>query len=168
MATDDKPTNGDETVVWSASALKSMRAAIADPPRERTEDEKEYIKAVRSAVLREDHVEAPPTEEFLRLGGKRLYAVTTIASSERYGGKRTVIVCSTFARAKEIVETNEADIAEMAYFFAVIEAVAADWLYYYLDEKYWYVWDGSWKDGKYRPIEKPEMFAGLTNIGDVG
>ena len=167
MATDDKPMSGDETVVFSASALKSMRAAMTEPSREPTADEKAR-DAVRSAVLCGEHVQAPPTEEFVRHGGTRLYAVTTIASSERFGGKRTVTVCSTFARAKEIVETNEADIAEMAYFFAVIEAIAADWLYYYLDEQYWYVWDGSWKDGRYRPIEKPEMFAGLTNIGDVG
>jgi hypothetical protein len=162
----------DAKLQMSANAIASI-AAAGRAPRERSESEKAFDNIVRSAKLKSSpHAQKPISKEHADhlqgetgMAGQRLYTVTTIAASERFGGKRTVAVCSTFERAKEMVEQNEGDIYETSYQLAVIEAVASDWLYYIIDEQYWYVWDGDLDTGGYKPIERPEAYDGCVNIG---
>lgn len=145
-------------VVLSASAEESI--AAAGGPRERTDAEKAYDEIVKSVVLKGAHV---PAELEAR---RRLYTVTTIASSARYGGTRTPVVCTTFERARAIVEKNEGDIFEFSYKLVVIEAVIADELYGgTLDEQYWYVWRGYGRTGRYEPIERPKAYEGTVGFG---
>jgi hypothetical protein len=157
-------------VSMSGNAGASVEAMLADPhPREKTEQETVYHEIVRTAVVKDGHRQMPPTDAVVEHKGVRLYMVTTIASQPRYGGTRTVVMCSSFERAKEIVERNEGDIFECSYSLAVIEATVADWLYGgCLQEQYWYVWKGDSRDGAYVPIEQPEAYANVFNIGGVG
>jgi hypothetical protein len=131
--------------------------------------EKEYREVVRSAVPKVEHVQLDCPEEILQNRGVRLYTVTTMAASSSLGGTRTVAVCSSFERAREIVESNEGDIFETSYHLVVIEAVVADWLYYPLaDEQYWFVWKPDSLDkvsGRYVPIEQPAAYEGMCNFG---
>ncbi len=93
-----------------------------------------YKDALKSFVLKpEGHIQEKHQEN-------RLYAVTTIAQSDQYGGTRTPVICYTLDRAKEIVETNEGDIWETTYHFTVIEGVIPDHLYTCHKEQYWYQW----------------------------
>lgn len=142
---------------------------MSNPSRERTDEERAFDEIVRSVVVKDGHRQAPPTPEVVDYDGQRFYMVTTMASSRRYGGIRSPVICSTFQRAKEIVEKNEGDIYECSYSLAVIEAVVVDWLYGgLLNEQYWYVWKGSPEDGAYVPIERPARFDGRTLIGGIG
>jgi hypothetical protein len=163
----DKIKTGN--VVISSSVLKSVAAALSAPTRERTEQEKAYDEVVRSVIIKDGHRQAERPKEMAEHGGQRLYMVTTIASSDRYGGTRTPVICTSFERAKEIVETNEGDIFECSYMLVVIEAVVADWLYGgHLNEQYWYVWKGDVETGNYCPIERPKAFESTINIGAIG
>jgi hypothetical protein len=158
--------------VMSAAALQSVDAALGAPTRARTDAEKRFDEIVLSAKRKpEGHTQKPISEAHQKhlkdakgMEGQRLYTVTTMASSARYGGTRTVAVCSTFEHAKEMVEENQGDIFELSYEFAIIEAVAVDWLYYILNESYWYVWEGD-QTGAYKPIEVPEAYANTVCFG---
>lgn len=159
---------GDDDVKWSGAALESIAASRSEPSEKEKEQSRAYKEIVNSVVLKnEDHAQEELPEDVRKYDGRRLYTVTTIASSVRYGGTRTVVVCSTFERAKEIVDANEGDIFEMSYYLVVIEAVVADWLYHTLDEQYWYVWepgeDG--QNGHYVPIEQPAAYVGTVGFG---
>jgi len=158
----------------SGNAVGSVAAVLADGPgpHKRTEGEKAYDEVVDGVRLKPDgHVQKPepPEGPLGRPRIVRLYSVTTLASSERYGGKRTVAVCTSFERAKQMVEENEGDIFELSYCLAVIEGIAADCLYggtpWALEnEQYWYVWKGD-QDGSYRAIEVPAAYENCINIG---
>ncbi len=165
--------NEGPEVVMSAASLESTAAALAAPTNGRTDAEKRFDEIVMSAKRKPDgHTQKPVSEkhqEHLKgakgMEGQRLYTVTTMAASARYGGTRTVAVCSTFEHAKEMVEKNQGDINETSYDFAIIEAVAVDWLYYILNESYWYVWEGDHETGGYQPIEIPEAYASMCCFG---
>lgn len=155
-------------VTFNGSAIESVAAVLASPkPHERSEQEKAYDAIVKSVIVKKGrHRQLKPSAQIVKHGGVRLYTITTIASSVRYGGTRTVVVCSTFRRAKEIVETNEGDIYEYSYRLAVIEATVADWLYGgFTNEQYWYVWEGTSEDGSYVPIERPKAYENISNFG---
>lgn len=63
---------------------------------------------------------------------------------------RTVAICTSLERAKEIVETNENAIYELDGTFVVIESFQSDAIACYGDRTaYWYQWEG------------PTGFAGL-------
>jgi len=126
---------------------------------ERTPREKEFDAIVASVVRKAaGHVQSIPPP--YAHGEKRLYSVTTLAASPRYGGMATPVICTTFKRACEIVEDNEGDLFETSYKLVVIEAFLADCLYSSVSgEQYWYVWEGNCEDGKYVPIERPEAYA---------
>lgn len=111
--------------------------------------EKECDESFAACVYRA----TPHVQKISKHSASRMYTVTTIASSERYGGTRTPVICRTFERAVEIIEFNEGDIWECSYMLAVIEAVVPDELYGFCDEQYWYKWD--LQAGKYKPIECP-------------
>lgn len=130
---------------------------------ERTDKEKAQDAIVSSCVWKtadhqERHIEEPQP------GQVRLYGVTTIAASPRFGGTRTPVVCTTFERARIIVEQNEGDIWESSYMLVVIEAFASDELYsQFSGEMYWYKWDPV--AGRYRPIETPAAYENSIGFG---
>lgn len=161
----DLPTTISRAVglgpIISSNAVSSVQAALANPSKERTPDEAAYDEVLRSCVLKpEGHVQKPSLATFTRL-----YTVTTIASSARFGGTRTVVVCDSFDAARKIVEENHGDIWENSYMLAVIEGVAANRLYTYLDETYWYRWQGSRENGGYHAIETPEAYKNRYGFG---
>ena len=129
-------------------------------------DEEEFKNIVRNAVsIPGGHIQKPQTEY---LNMTRLYTITTMASAPKYGGERTPAVCSSFERAKEIVEKNEGDIWEYSYDLVVVEAVLADFLYSsaYLMERYWWAWiDITGEDGCYKAIEEPSRFEHIVGFG---
>ena len=138
---------------------------IAEAPKERparTAQEKHYDEILASVVPKPvGHVEKPLPEEVTKHNGTRVYAVTTIASSEWYGGTRTPVVCDSFEAARRIVEENQGDIWECSYMLVVIEAVVCNWLYYNLDERYWYVW----REDHYEAIECPSEYENIIGWG---
>lgn len=138
----------------SKSALDSAESMFG--PLEETPEEKAFKEIVLSCVLKPEGHKQKPLPDFT--SAKRLYAVTTLAPSRRYGGTRTPVVCDSFERAQEIVLTNEGDIFETSYHLVVIEASICNYLYSQigLEEQYWYVWEGDSRDGGYKPIEIPE------------
>jgi hypothetical protein len=162
-------------VAFNAKAIASMKAVVEHMGRERSEKEKEREKQfdamVEACVFKSgEHVQLPATQEVIDRGGVRLYTVTTIASSERFGGTRTVTVCDKFEQAKEIIENNHGDIYECSYSLAVIDTFVAGWLYHYLDEQYWYRWvrDADGVYGSYKAIERPVEYYNITAVGGIG
>jgi hypothetical protein len=101
------------------------------------------------------HTPVPLTTE------PKLFSVTTVSRKS----DRTPVICTTFARAEEIILSNEGDIFEYYYDLVVIEAVQPDALYSlkFNDERYWYKWDNLKKG--YVPIEEPELFGNVVNFG---
>lgn len=106
-----------------------------------------------------------------------LYVVTTIVDgypskeSEKYGGKRSPVICSVLERAVQIVEHNLGDIHETDYTYAVIETIEADVLYGGFSKgmkEWWYKWEGDRDTGKYVSCEKPEEYRKPVNIVRFG
>lgn len=118
-----------------------------------------YEDAITKAVWLDAH----PMKEVDRSG--RLYTITTIARSPKYGGERTPVICSTLDWARKIVETNNGDIYEYSYMLVVIEGLRPDELYSAsdVDERYWYCWDREQRC--YRPIETPDMYKNTFGFG---
>jgi hypothetical protein len=127
--------------------------------------EKEFDERVKACVPKPGgHEQMPVPEDFIKHDGKRLYTVTTMAASISFGGTRTVAVCDSFERAKEMIEHNEGDLWEHSYMLAVIEPVAANWLYYvFPDERYWYRWN--LERACYEPIEVPPGYESMFCFG---
>ena len=104
-----------------------------------------------------------------------LYSVTTIVpgwpskEADRYGGKRTPVICTSLDLAKDIVENNRGDIFETTYRYAVIVTVFPDVLYGGVMEdeyaEYWYIWEGDYQTGRYVPSEKPEEYQRAVGWG---
>lgn len=159
-----------DKVSVSGHALDSVAAVLASPKlHERSPEEKAYDRVCQSVTIKDGHRQARPTKDVVKHKGQRLYSVTTIAASPRYGGRRTVAICSSFERAKATVEKNKGDIYEYSYQLVVIEATVADWLYGgMLNEQYWYVWKGTPEEGGYTPIERPKAYKYAINIGGIG
>jgi hypothetical protein len=157
----------------SANMEASVEAMTKDERREAAEAR--YRAMVKACTRKPGgHVQQPAPADFVAQGGKRLYTVTTIAASIAYGGTRTVVVCDSFERAKEIVETNEGDIWESSYMLAVIEPVACNWLYHYFVtsdgvERYWYRWSSKDREtgrpGGYEAIETPPGYEQVVGFG---
>jgi hypothetical protein len=155
----------EPTLVVSNNALASVAAALSQDPRVRTEAEQEYDKAFENSVLKpEGHTEKPLSPDFK---GKRAYTLTTIASSVRYGGTRTVMILETFDEAVEAISGDRGEFWwEYSYGFAVIESFAMGYAYggFHRDQ-YWFRYDkgerhedGRFHDGKYVAIETPPEF----------
>ncbi len=95
----------------------------------------------------------------------KLFLVTTIvpgwpsAESKRFGGLRTVAVCTSYMRAVEIVTKNEGDIFEGTYQYAVISEIEPDVLYggpCLPPNEVWYLWCNMPSGGgKYISVSKP-------------
>jgi len=94
----------------------------------------------------------------------KLYSVITIVpgwpspETERQGGSRTVAICTSLERAKQIIERNEGDILEGSYGFALVVEFDADHLYggnLSIGNQHWYQWAGDSEKGKYVPTTPP-------------
>lgn len=162
---DDGSRGGDGPPVRapqiSGSAIAAVQAALFQDPRVRSPEEESYDEVLASCVLKPcGHVqkEKPADVE------TRLYSVTTIASSARYGGTRTPVVCDSFEAAREIVEGNHGDIWEHSYMLCVVEGHVPNRLYSRLGEQYWYMWVGG-REGGYRPIEVPDRYRNSFGFG---
>jgi hypothetical protein len=147
----------------SVNTIASASAVVKQGKHEGTTEEKNiYYTVVKNVVFRGPHRQRKLPRHFK---GRRLYTVTTIASSAACGGTRTVAVCGSFQRARTIVENNEGDIFEHSYALVVIEGIIQDRLYpqFTLPEVYWYRWDNT-KD-QYRPIRIPPYYDGMCGFG---
>jgi hypothetical protein len=155
--------------MMSKSADISFKAVLQHGLRGRTDEEKRFDAIVESCVFKtHEHAQMPAPKEVAKQKGVRLYTVTTMSGSARYGGTRTVTVCDNFQRAKEIIEKNEGDLFETTYQLAVIDTIVAGWLYYVIDEQYWFCWVGDAKDGCYKAIERPAAYENMIGVGGVG
>ena len=151
----------DPSVQISGNAVASVQAALSPRTREDEDAERQYDDTVASCVEKPGgHVQWDKPDNV----PVRLYTVTTIAASARYGGTRTVVVCDSFEAARAIVEKNYGDIWECSYMLAVIEAVAANQLYRHLDEQYWYRWVGD-RQGGYQAVERPARYRNVCGFG---
>lgn len=140
------------TVKLSKNAVQAV--AAKDAP---TKEELAYRDLLEKCVPCEAHIQKPSNVQ-------RLYTVTTLAASPKYGGERTPVICTSFERAVQIVARNEGDIWETSYHLVVIEATQPNVLYGgFLDEQYWYKWDPNAQ--AYRPIQCPP---GKENILGYG
>jgi len=134
--------------------MASIAASLANRGKGRSEEEKAYDELLKTCVLKSCG------HSRLSLDDGLVFTITTIASSQRYGGTRTPIICSSFERAKEYVENNYGDLFECSYSLAVIEVIALDHLYNGdIKDSYWYKWID---DDGYRAIETPEAYKDVT------
>lgn len=117
---------------------------------------------IDACVPKEAHVCTPERDQGEY---QYLYVVTTIARNNVTGGIRPLAICNEFARAKQIIETNEGDIWECSYHLAVIEPFMEGAVYGGLSIKkqYWYRWSNEHK--RYEPIETPSMYERVIGIG---
>lgn len=126
-------------------------------PEHYTAQEKEYHATVASCIPKVEHVVSPDKEH-------QLYTITTLASSDWYGGNRTPAICDNLTRAKEIVERNEGDIWEYTYMLVVIESVKPNCVYSIGSrDEFWYRWN--LELNRYEPIEKPEAYKNTVSFG---
>lgn len=150
-------------ISMSNNAVDSVMAALS-APREETPEEKAYDAAEENAVvIPGGHVEKPSVYP----NAVRLYSLTTIAASRRYGGTRTVMICDSFERACEALAKGPMFWWEHSYAFAVIEVIYANNPYGGMCDRdqYWFRfnWDksappGEYPDARYEAIEKPTHF----------
>jgi hypothetical protein len=151
-------------------SISNVRALVTlTSGRERTPQEKQYDKMVASCVRKSGkhrQKRFPKSLEHRFPGIRRLYTVTTMASSLKYGGTRTPVICDSFKKACRIIEKNAGDVFETTYRLAVVEAVFPNHLYGgLLDERYWWRWEGSYKEGGYVPIETPKAYENIIGFG---
>lgn len=144
----------EPTVSWSDNAISSVAASLANRGKGRSEEEKAYDELLKTCVLKpEGHTRSSLDQGYI-------FTVTTIAPSQRYGGTRTPMVCSSFDVAREYIENNIGDLYEYSYSLAVIEIIVVDHLYNGdIKDSYWYKWID--KIG-YQAIETPESFKNRT------
>lgn len=161
-------------VIISSNAISSVATVLANPSKERTEEEVRFDKIVAGCVrLRGRHKQKPkPTGKHVGRA-KRLYTVTTLAASSRFGGRRTVAIYDSFDQAVELVTGNHGDIYEYSYKLCVIEGVLCNRLYGTLNEAYWFKWYGtvskdSWEHSRYdgyKAIRTPKEYEGICGHG---
>jgi hypothetical protein len=142
---------------WYTGAYEALEEA-AERISLVTRAEQAYDEVLKAVVPCSSHEE----RRVFDVAAARLYAVTTIAKSVRYGGTCTPVVCTTFEKAKKIVEQNIGDLWEHSFDLVVIEVFAPDRVYgALLDEQYWYCW----RDDHYQAIEWPEAYRGTIGWG---
>lgn len=148
--------------------MSSVMAAM----QQKTEQEEAEIKAFNKMAmaakpLTGQHRQRPipkSMRKYIRTDN-RLYTVTTIAASARYGGTRTPGIFTTFQKAIDCVLNNYVDIYECSYRLACVEAVVPNGLYSLLFEQYWFRWVGTPDAGRYVPIRKPKNMSNGFAIG---
>ena len=84
-----------------------------------------------------------------------------------HGGSRTFGWYPSLRKAREAIETNDGDMHEYSYKYAVIEKTAdgvhAGWRQG--AKEYWYEWMGKDEDGQFEPREKPEELKMVVGWG---
>lgn len=95
----------------------------------------------------------------------KIYTVTTVHfKDEKYGSSpRTVGWFPDLITAMQCVAENWGDIHETTYDYVAIEQVPSGLYPAGREEhaEYWF----QWKDGGYRPCEKPEQLQGTLGVG---
>lgn len=124
--------------------------------REKTPQELEYLETVKNCQYKRRHL-------FPKHMKGAIYPITTIAQSDRYGGTRTPVVCSTFKQASKYVLNNAVDMWETTYDLVVIEPHTLDRFYSSGHKCFWYKWDRS--QSRYRPIHTPEVYERVCRFG---
>jgi len=145
------------TITIAQSAANSVSAVLGIPQHDSYTDE-----SLAACVPKpEGHVEPPLNLALLGM----LYSITTIARNEKFGGTRTVAICTSLTTACRIVEGNHGDIWEHSYMLAVIEAVWPNALYGGLKgrDTYWYRWSVEKK--AYEAIETPDAYQKRAGFG---
>lgn len=143
-------SDSEPKFVISNNAISSVAASLASICKRCSEEEKAYDELLKTCVLK------PHGHSRSSLDAGLVFTITTIASSQRYGGNRTPIVCSSFSTAREYVENN---IGDLFYSLVVIEVIALDHLYNGdIKDSYWY----QWVDGSYKAIETPDVYKDRT------
>lgn len=106
-----------------------------------------------------------------------LYTVTTVTSGysnsdkDCFTSKRTPVICSTFEKARGVIDRNDADIHEGSYTYAVIERIVPDWIYPETQgdyQQWWFKWEGNLETGKYEPCPAPPEYARIIGFGIIG
>lgn len=105
----------------------------------------------------------------------RLFSITTISRGVAYGGKRTVMICDAFDKARRAIEgSNGAYWWEYSYMLAVIETVDVNQPHGDMGEReqwwYRYTWDkgappGEYPNAHYEAIETPEQMRNTFGFG---
>lgn len=165
MSTDESKVESDSPPEKEIKLDFAAHARILKK-RKRTKSgqEKSYDKMVKGCIeIPGGHQQKEPDRK------NRLYTITTMASSPRFGGNRTPVICDNWGRANQIVLSNACDIWEYSYMIVVVEAVLPNELYGgFLREQYWYKWFGPKNDmasGGYRAIEIPKDFENTSGFG---
>jgi hypothetical protein len=94
-----------------------------------------------------------------------MHTVTTLHFKEQQFGTspRTVAWYPNLEDALQCVMENQGDIYETTYTHAVIETLAPG-LYPRVIIEHWFVWQGDFASGGYRPCAKPESLAGVSSF----
>lgn len=94
-----------------------------------------------------------------------IYVVITVRVNDiKEWTTRAVGWFPTFEEAKEIITDNIGDIYEAGYYkYALIEQTPPG--LYSWKQEWWFEWEGDFQDGKYEPIEKPELFEHVVCFG---
>ncbi len=147
------------SLIVNSSAVDSVKAILnkIDDSAEIAE----FQKLVRGCRPIEKHRLAPCAKTYKKY--RRLFSLTTLAASERYGGKRCVAIYDDFQKAQRAVFENHGDIFEYSYTLAVIEPIYANVLYSYSARAYWFRW--SKKKKGYEPIQTPERYKNTCGVG---
>lgn len=147
-------------MVASANASNSVAAVLSK--KDDSEEVAAFDKMVRGCRPIPRHRQKRPLKR--HQGATRLFTLTTLAASDRYGGTRCVAVYDNFKFAQRCVLKNCGDIWETTYDLAVIEVIHANSLYGgFTNEQYWYRWNRRKKG--YEPIERPDRYKQTVGFG---
>lgn len=155
----------------SKHAVSSVAAALSQDPSVRSDGEKTYDEALAATVLKPGgHVRTPTTES---AGSPCGFTVTTIASSARFGGTRTVVIADSFEEAVKALTESGGYFWEHSYMLAVVESFLMNQAYGgFVRERYWFRFEtgerdeaGRFADGRYVAIEEPP---GFERVGEFG
>lgn len=108
------------------------------------------------------------TREELKEGTKTFTVKEIYDNRRKIEGKRTPGYYFKLEDAIRVVEENINDIYEGCYKHVVIEKMSEGLYPFPPDEDHgeiWYEWKGSWDEGGYEKIEKPESTKSICNWG---
>jgi len=139
-------------MIVSNNAVDSVSAALGHTPKRKLYVEEDWVHSLANLSPQEH---SDDREDYW-------FTVTTIASSAGYGGRRTVGIFESFAKALEFVKMNPAWLWEFSYMFLCIESVLPNACYGGMSREdrkaYWYVFKQEkegYDDGEYLAIPKP-------------
>ncbi len=93
---------------------------------------------------------------------KTIYTITTIRPPH---DTRIVGWFPSFYDAKGEVLNNSCDIYEGCYRFCIIEKIRPGLYPCPPENEWWFRWEGSWDEGGYKKVKKPQFFDKTVNFG---